>query len=80
MNAVAGRQIQIRRFLESVYGLKVTSVHTVNYEGKKKRRKTGFFRTPDYKKVGGHPMHRIAATRRNRHVTSAPALTRSTLH
>ena len=44
-------QIEIKRFLESVYGLKVEQVRTLNYEGKKKRRKTGFFRQSDYKKV-----------------------------
>ena len=44
-------QVQIRQFLERVYGLKVASVHTVNYEGKKKRRKTGYYLTPTYKKA-----------------------------
>ena len=44
-------QIELKRFLESVYGLKVEAVHTVNYEGKRKRRKQGFFRESDYKKV-----------------------------
>ncbi len=44
-------QVQIKQFLERVYGLKVTSVHTVNYEGKKKRRKTGYFLTSTYKKA-----------------------------
>ncbi len=34
-----------------MYGLKVEAVHTVNYEGKRKRRKQGFFRESDYKKV-----------------------------
>jgi large subunit ribosomal protein L23 len=44
-------QVQIKQFLERVYGLRVASVQTVNYDGKKKRRKTGFFKRPDYKKV-----------------------------
>lgn len=44
-------QVEIKRFLESVYGLKVEDVRTINYEGKRKRRKTGFFREIDYKKV-----------------------------
>lgn len=44
-------QVQIKQFLERVYGLRVASVQTVNYDGKKKRRKTGFFKKPDYKKV-----------------------------
>jgi hypothetical protein len=39
-----------------VYSLRVASIQTLNYEGKRKRRKTGkrtsaFFRTSDYKKV-----------------------------
>ena len=45
-----------------MYGLKVTSVHTVNYEGKKKRRKTGYFRASDYKKVGAVPCAPSTAT------------------
>ena len=37
-----------------MYGLKVEAVRTVNYEGKRKRRKQGFFRESDYKKVNTH--------------------------
>ncbi len=48
-------QIEIKRFLESVYGLKVEDVRTTNYEGKRKRRKTGFYREIDYKKVNRRP-------------------------
>ncbi len=44
-------QIEIKQFLERVYGLKVAAIQTVNYEGKKKRRKTGYFLRPGYKKV-----------------------------
>ena len=44
-------QIEIKRFLERVYGLNVEAVRTVNYEGKRKRRKQGFFQESDYKKV-----------------------------
>ena len=44
-------QVQIKQFLERVYGLRVASVQTVNYDGKKKRRKTGFFKKSDYKKA-----------------------------
>ena len=44
-------QIEIKRFLERVHGLNVVAVRTVNYEGKRKRRKQGFFQESDYKKV-----------------------------
>jgi large subunit ribosomal protein L23 len=44
-------QAEIKAFLESVYGLRVESVRTLNYEGRKKRGKGGFFRRPDYKKA-----------------------------
>ena len=47
----AEMQIEIKRFLERVYGLNVEAVRTVNYEGKRKRRKQGFFQESDYKKV-----------------------------
>ena len=55
-------QIEIKRFLESVYGLKVEQVRTLNYEGKKKRRKTGFFRQSDYKKVSARGAFRQQIT------------------
>ena len=55
-------QIEIKRFLESVYGLKVEQVRTLNYEGKKKRRKTGFFRQSDYKKVSARRAFRQQIT------------------
>lgn len=38
------RQPEIKAFLESVYGLSVAKVNTLNVEGKKKRGKAGFFR------------------------------------
>ncbi|EIE22294.1 hypothetical protein COCSUDRAFT_55988 [Coccomyxa subellipsoidea C-169] len=44
-------QLEIKQFLERVYGLKVAAIQTVNYEGKKKRRKTGYFLRPGYKKA-----------------------------
>jgi ribosomal protein L23 len=44
-------KIELKRFLEQVHGLQVETVQTLNYEGKKKRSKTGFFRRPDFKKV-----------------------------
>ncbi|BBM99732.1 large subunit ribosomal protein L23 [Marchantia polymorpha subsp. ruderalis] len=46
-------KIEIRRVLESVYGLEVEKVNTLNMEGKKKlNRKTGkYYRRPDYKKA-----------------------------
>jgi hypothetical protein len=37
-------QVEIKHFLESVYGLHVEKVNTLNVEGKKKRGKFGFFR------------------------------------
>ncbi|KAL3137728.1 hypothetical protein ABBQ38_004994 [Trebouxia sp. C0009 RCD-2024] len=42
---------ELKKYLESVYGLNVATVRTLNYEGAKKRSKHGFFRRPDYKKV-----------------------------
>lgn len=46
-------KIEIKRVLESVYGLEVEKVHTLNMEGKKKlNRKSGtYYRRPDYKKA-----------------------------
>ena len=44
-------QIEIKRFLESVYGLQVERVTTMNYEGKKKRGRFGMYRRPDWKKA-----------------------------
>jgi len=57
-------QLEIKRFLESAYGLHVEKVDTINYEGKKKRvtgkgatfpgksRTTGIFvRRPSFKKA-----------------------------
>jgi ribosomal protein L23 len=50
-------QVEIKRFLETVYGARVERVATLNYEGKKKRRldpKTGrpkWVRLPDWKKA-----------------------------
>jgi hypothetical protein len=51
------QQIEIKRFLETVYGARVERVATLNYEGKKKRRldpRTGrprWVRLPDWKKA-----------------------------
>mmetsp|Transcript_16467 Transcript_16467/g.40334 ORF Transcript_16467/g.40334 Transcript_16467/m.40334 type:complete len:130 (-) Transcript_16467:286-675(-) len=43
---------EIRNFLQTVYKVEVSKVHTINYEGKKKRAGSkAFFRRPDYKKV-----------------------------
>ncbi|CAM6084540.1 unnamed protein product [Calypogeia fissa] len=46
-------KIEIKRVLESVYGLEVEKVHTLNMEGKKKlNRKSGtHYRRLDYKKA-----------------------------
>eukprot|EP00887_Chlorella_sp_A99_P007575 scaffold28.g7575.t1 len=40
----ARERAEIKAFLESVYGLRVEKVNTLNYEGTKKRGKHGFFR------------------------------------
>ena len=42
---------EIRGILEGVYGMDVETVHTINYEGKKKQTKHGFYRRPDWKKA-----------------------------
>eukprot|EP00245_Coleochaete_scutata_P017949 TRINITY_DN9076_c0_g1_i1.p1 TRINITY_DN9076_c0_g1~~TRINITY_DN9076_c0_g1_i1.p1 ORF type:complete len:115 (-),score=24.14 TRINITY_DN9076_c0_g1_i1:185-529(-) len=44
-------KIEIRRVLESLYGLEIAKVDTLNMEGKKKRTPSGFVRRPDYKKA-----------------------------
>ena len=44
-------QTEIRNFLQTVYKVGVEKVHTINYEGKKKRAKNSFYRRPDYKKA-----------------------------
>lgn len=44
-------QIEIKRLLESLYGIKVKAVSTINYEGKKKRDRAGYYKRPDYKKA-----------------------------
>jgi len=46
-------KIEIKRVLESIYGLQVAKVNTLNMEGKKKRAKgnLAFYRRPDYKKA-----------------------------
>jgi large subunit ribosomal protein L23 len=42
---------EIRGILEGVYGLDVKKVNTINYEGKKKPSRSGYFRRPDWKKA-----------------------------
>ncbi|XP_024386517.1 uncharacterized protein [Physcomitrium patens] len=46
-------KIEIKRVLETLYGLQVAKVNTLNMEGKKKRAKgsLAFYRRPDYKKA-----------------------------
>ena len=44
-------QIEIKRYLEGVYGLKIKTVNTANFEGKVKRRKFGLSKMKDWKKV-----------------------------
>eukprot|EP01018_Ginkgo_biloba_P030637 Gb_21547 [translate_table: standard] len=43
--------VEIKRILESLYGLEVEKVHTLNMEGKKKRRGGIVYAKPDYKKA-----------------------------
>jgi len=40
----------ISAYLSQIYGLKVLKVHTINYEGKKKRVTRGISKLPDWKK------------------------------
>jgi large subunit ribosomal protein L23 len=44
-------QFDIKALLQSVYGLNVEKVRTLNVEGKKKRGQFGYYRRPDYKKA-----------------------------
>ncbi|CAM6034464.1 unnamed protein product [Sphagnum compactum] len=46
-------KIEIKRVLESLYGLQVAKVNTLNMEGKKKRARgsVAYYRRPDYKKA-----------------------------
>ncbi|CAD7702337.1 unnamed protein product [Ostreobium quekettii] len=44
-------KLEIKAFLERVYGMSVEKVNTLNYEGKKKRRKYGMVQRPDWKKA-----------------------------
>lgn len=44
-------QVEIKRYLESVYGLRIKSVNTANFEGKVKRRKFGMSKMKDWKKA-----------------------------
>lgn len=50
-HTTASTQIEIKRLLESLYGINVKTVNTVNFEGKKKHGKLGWYRKPDYKKA-----------------------------
>ncbi|KAK6923401.1 Ribosomal protein L25/L23 [Dillenia turbinata] len=44
-------KIEIKRVLESLYGFEVEKVHTLNMEGKKKKRGGLLIAKPDYKKA-----------------------------
>lgn len=44
-------KIEIKRVLESLYGFEVEKVHTLNMEGKKKKRGGMLIARPDYKKA-----------------------------
>ena len=43
--------MELKQYLEKVYGLRVKKVNTLNYEGKKKRSSKGFYTRTDYKKA-----------------------------
>ncbi|KAK9828682.1 hypothetical protein WJX72_001510 [[Myrmecia] bisecta] len=47
----SANKLEIKSMLERLYGLNVREVRTANYEGRKKRSKSGFFRRPDFKKA-----------------------------
>ena len=61
---VIGTQLEIKQYLERLYGLRVAKVRTLNVEGTKKRSKHGFYRRPDFKKayVTLKPQKNVAAT------------------
>lgn len=44
-------QVELKQYLEKVYGLRVKKVNTLNYEGKKKHSSKGFYTRTDYKKA-----------------------------
>ncbi|GMH32779.1 hypothetical protein BSKO_00613 [Bryopsis sp. KO-2023] len=44
-------KIEIKSFLESMYKMKVKKVHTLNYDGKKKRTKNGMVQQSAWKKA-----------------------------
>ena len=46
-----GRQVEIKKYLEQVYDLRVRKVNTANYDGKVKRSKGGLYKRPDWKKA-----------------------------
>ena len=60
-------QAEIKAFLESVYGLRVANVNTLNYEGKKKRSKHGYHRCG--RGLGGRAGGRAGPDRRRRRRT-----------
>ena len=44
-------QPELKGYLTEVYGLDVEKINTLNYEGKKKRGKHGYYRNADWKKA-----------------------------
>eukprot|EP01114_Cavostelium_apophysatum_P002177 TRINITY_DN11898_c0_g1_i2.p2 TRINITY_DN11898_c0_g1~~TRINITY_DN11898_c0_g1_i2.p2 ORF type:complete len:123 (-),score=46.84 TRINITY_DN11898_c0_g1_i2:46-414(-) len=44
-------KVDIKNFLTTVHGLNVVKVHTINYEGKRKRRGLNASKKPDFKKA-----------------------------
>ena len=51
LHALLAVQLEIKALLESVYGMSVEKVNTLNYEGKKKRTKSRVFQKADWKKA-----------------------------
>lgn len=49
--AGSATKIDVKNAVEQLFGVKVTSVNTVNYDGKIKRQRYAFGRTPSFKKA-----------------------------
>lgn len=49
--ALHANKTQIKQAVESVFGVKVTSVNTINRQGKRKRTRTGFGKRKDTKRA-----------------------------
>ncbi|KDD75429.1 hypothetical protein H632_c689p1, partial [Helicosporidium sp. ATCC 50920] len=65
-------KLEVKNFLESLYGLNVAKVNTANYQGRKKEGRAGPYRRGDYKKVFVHltPPQAGTSHERREHVNS----------